>query len=67
MSEIRNHVYEIARLVGIDPSKTPLLRLSVENNWLIIVYVEENGQTYRLKTEYPYPKTGVEEFNYYMA
>jgi hypothetical protein len=67
MSEVQEHVYAIAKLVGIDPQKTPLLRIHVEGNWLTVVYVETDGKTYRLKTEYPNPKTGVQDFNYYVS
>jgi hypothetical protein len=60
-SVIQELVYKIASEVGIDANITPLLKLEIENNYLIIVYVETNGVVYRLKTEYPHPYTGVDK------
>ena len=47
----RKHVYAIARLAGIEPEKTPLLMLHVENRSIIIHYVE-NDQVFRHVSDY---------------
>ena len=38
----QEHVYAIARMAGIEPTKTPLLSLHVEGNRITFHYVEND-------------------------
>ena len=58
-SNVQKYLYALVREVGIEPTETPILRVSVESSWLIVVYVEKDGTVYKLKTEYPIPVSGV--------
>lgn len=58
-SNVQKYLYALVREVGVEPTETPILRVSIESSWLIVVYVEKDGTVYRLKTEYPIPISGV--------